>query len=104
MPRGDHPRVSSQRYTSCARVIEYATWPRSPVPRIWRKPISSFLKFAQEFEKRFIGQGEDGDRAIIGTHAIAWQRLSLLPPEILTRVGEADLAKYRHWEHEMEAA
>jgi hypothetical protein len=67
------------------------------VPRIWRKPIGSFLKFAQEFEKRFVGRGEDGDRAIIVKLAIAWQRLSLLPPESLTRAGEADLAKYRHW-------
>ncbi len=62
-----------------------------------------FLKFAQEFEKRFVGRGEDGDRAIIVALAIAWQRLSLLPPESLACVGEADLAKYRHWERETEA-
>lgn len=71
---------------------------------MWRKPIGSFLKFAQEFEKRFVGQDEDGDRAIIGTLAIARQRLSLLPPESLTRTGEAALAGHRHWERETEAA
>ena len=70
---------------------KYATWPPSPVPRIWRKPIGGFLKFAQEFEKRFVGRGGDGDREIIGTHAIARQRLSLLPPEILTCAGEASI-------------
>ena len=82
----------------------YATRSRSPAPRIWRKPIGGFLKFAQEFEKRFVGRGEDGDRAIVVTLAIAWQRLSLLSLESLTRVGEADLAKFRHWERETEAA
>lgn len=71
---------------------------------MWRKPIGSFLKFAQEFEKRFVGQDKDGGHAIIGTLAIARQRLSLLPPESLTRTGEAALARHRHWERETESA
>jgi len=51
------------------------------MPRIWRKPIGNFLKFAQVFRKAFRRWGEDGDRAIMRTHAI---------------VGEADIAKKLH--------
>ena len=82
----------------------HATWPRSAGAEDLAETDRRFLKFAQEFEKRFAGRGEDGDRAIIVTRAIAWQRPSLLPPESLARVGEADLAKYRLWERETEAA
>ncbi|MCR4332707.1 MAG: hypothetical protein NUV34_08410 [Sulfuricaulis sp.] len=77
---------------------------RSTASRIWRKPIGSFLKFAQEFEKHFVNRGEDGDRAIIGARAIAWQSLSLLPPESLMRAGETDLAKHHYGERGTEAA
>jgi vacuolar-type H+-ATPase subunit B/Vma2 len=69
--------------------LRYATCVSITVLGIWRKPIDSFLKFAQEFEKHFVNRSEDEDRAIIRSHAIAWQRLSLLPPEILTHAGEA---------------
>ncbi|RCX26599.1 hypothetical protein DFQ59_109128 [Thioalbus denitrificans] len=43
-----------------------------------------------------MGQGEDEDRSIIETLDLAWDLLSLLPPDALSRVSEADLAKYHH--------
>jgi vacuolar-type H+-ATPase subunit B/Vma2 len=74
------------------------------VPGIWRKPTGSFLKFAQVFEKHFVGRGEDGDRAIMRTRAIAGKRLSLLSPESRTHAGEADIAKKHRWDRVTEAA
>jgi hypothetical protein len=50
------------------------------VSRIGRKPIGSFLKFVQVFEKHIVGRGEEGNRMIMGARVIAWQWLSLLPP------------------------
>jgi vacuolar-type H+-ATPase subunit B/Vma2 len=63
------------------------------VPRIGRNPIGSFLKFTQEFEKRFVGRRRGRKPWIIETRVIAWQALSLLLLESRTRAGKADLAK-----------
>lgn len=102
--REDHPRVASQLYASYARALEV----RNLASIIGAEELSEgdrrYLIFAAEFEKRFVGQGEDEDRSIIETLTIAWDLLSLLPPELLTRVSEADLAKYHHWEQTREAA
>jgi V/A-type H+/Na+-transporting ATPase subunit B len=53
-----------------------------------------FLRFADEFDGRFVGQGEDEDRSIIETLNLAWELLSMFPKDALTRVSETDLAKY----------
>ncbi len=102
--REDHPRVASQLYASYARALEV----RNLASIIGAEELSEgdrrYLTFAAEFEKRFVGQGEDEDRSIIETLTIAWDLLSQLPPELLTRVSEADLAKYHHWEQAREAA
>ncbi|MFN7151092.1 MAG: V-type ATP synthase subunit B, partial [Microthrixaceae bacterium] len=52
-----------------------------------------FLAFAEAFERRFIGQGEDEDRSIFETLNLAWDLLSMLPPEQLIRVTEEELAR-----------
>ena len=101
--REDHARVASQLYASYARALEVRNLASIVGAEDLAETDRQYLKFAEEFEKRFIGQGEDEDRTIIETLTIAWQLLSLLPPESLTRVSEADLAKYHHWEHEAEA-
>jgi len=53
-----------------------------------------YLKFAEAFERRFIGQGEDEDRSIAETLNLAWDLLSMLPARTLIRVSEEELAKY----------
>ena len=59
--------------------------------------IAQFLSFAEAFEKRFIGQSEDEDRSIFDTLNLAWDLLSLLPPDTLSRVSEDELRKYHHY-------
>jgi hypothetical protein len=71
---------------------------------IWRNPIGNFLKSRRNSKSvSSIGARTETLRSL-GTLAIAWQRLSLLPPESLTRAGAAGLAKYRHGERETEVA
>ncbi len=95
--REDHARVAGQIYASYARGLEV----RNLASIIGAEDLSgtdrNYLDFAEAFERRFVGQGEDKDRSIVETLDLAWELLSLLPPEALTRVGEADLAKYHNW-------
>jgi len=63
-----------------------------------------FSQVRASIRKAFRRSGRGRNCAIMGTRAVAGQRLSLLLPESLTRVGEADRAKYRHWPCETLAA
>ena len=56
-----------------------------------------YLAFADQFEERFVGQDEEEDRTIIDTLNIAWEILSMLGPEHLTRVRDEDISKYHRW-------
>ncbi len=53
-----------------------------------------FSRFADDFETRYVRQGENEDRGIIFTLDLAWELLSLLPAEELKRVREEHIAKY----------
>jgi len=96
--REDHARVAGQIYASYARALEV----RNLASIIGAEDLSetdqNYLVFADAFEQRFVGQQEDEERSIVETLNLAWDLLSLLPPESLTRVGAADLAKYHHWQ------
>ncbi|MFQ6021098.1 MAG: V-type ATP synthase subunit B [Acidiferrobacterales bacterium] len=96
--REDHPRVASQLYASYARALEA----RNLASIIGAEELSErdrmYLAFADAFEKRFVRQGEHEERSIFETLDLAWELLSLLPPEALSRVTEADLKKYHNWE------
>ena len=53
-----------------------------------------FVKFADEFERRFVSQGQDEDRSIEETLTIGWSLLSMVPRAELKRVTPAMVAKY----------
>lgn len=95
--REDHPRVANQLYAAYAKALEVRNLASiigpDELPDLDRK----YLQFADGFEQRFLAQGMDEDRSIIQTLNIAWELLSILPGEVLTRVSEADLARYHHW-------
>jgi len=94
--REDHPRVASQLYALYARALET----RNLASIIGANELSErdrrYLHFADTFEKRFVGQGEDEERSIFETLNLAWELLSIFPKDALTRVNETDLAKYHH--------
>lgn len=95
--REDHGRAASQLYACYARALEA----RNLASIIGSDELSEsdrdYLAFAEAFERRFVGQAEDEDRSVIETLNLAWDLLSLLPPQVLTRVDPADLAQYHHW-------
>jgi V/A-type H+-transporting ATPase subunit B len=100
--REDHPHVASQLFASFAKALEV----RGLAAIIGAEELSEadrrFLAFADAFERRFIGQDEDEDRSIYETLNLAWDLLSMLPPEQLIRVTEAELAKYHKWQPTVE--
>ncbi len=55
-----------------------------------------FLKFADEFEERFVKQGLNDNRPIAETLDIGWNLMSLLPRTELKRVSDKNAAKYLH--------
>ncbi len=96
--REDHPRVASQLYASYTRALEA----RNLASIIGAEELSPrdrrYLKFADRFEHSFVRQGEDEERNIIETLDLAWELLSLLPANALSRVSEEDLHKYHSWD------
>ncbi|MDR3394584.1 MAG: V-type ATP synthase subunit B [Parasulfuritortus sp.] len=92
--REDHPRVASQLFASYAKALEV----RGLAAIIGAEDLSEgdrrYLQFAEAFERRFVGQGEEEERDVYATLDLAWDLLSMLPLEVLTRVSEAELAKY----------
>ncbi len=53
-----------------------------------------YLKFADEFERRFINQGEYENRSIERTLDVAWDLFSILPEEELVRIHTHLIKKY----------
>ena len=92
--REDHADVSSQLYAAYAHSNEI----RSLASIIGEEALSqrdrAYLRFADEFEMKFINQGKEENRTIEETLNIAWELLSMLPEEELTRIHREYLDKY----------
>jgi V/A-type H+-transporting ATPase subunit B len=96
--REDHGRVANQLYASYAHAQEVRNLASIIGPEELSEADRQYLAFADRFEARFIAQGEDAERSVIETLNIAWELLSMLPPDSLIRVTDADLAKYHNWD------
>ncbi|HYF83226.1 MAG TPA: V-type ATP synthase subunit B [Clostridia bacterium] len=53
-----------------------------------------FAKFADEFEKRYVSQGDNEDRSIEQTLTLGWELLSILPRAELKRIKDEYIDKY----------
>ncbi|HBG39653.1 MAG TPA: V-type ATP synthase subunit B [Clostridiaceae bacterium] len=53
-----------------------------------------YAKFADEFEKRYVSQGEYENRSIEETLNLGWELLSILPKSELKRISDENIAKY----------
>jgi V/A-type H+/Na+-transporting ATPase subunit B len=96
MTRDDHARVASQLFASYARALDVRNLAAIIGAEELTEEDARFLAFAEAFEKRFVAQGETEDRQIGDTLDLAWDVLSLLPAEALTRLSEQDIAaRYR---------
>lgn len=92
--REDHRRVASQLYTSYAHALKV----RNLASIIGHEDLSEsdqwHLQFAERFEQRLISQGEYEERDIARTLDIAWEVLSTLPDQQLSRLSKEDLQRY----------
>ena len=53
-----------------------------------------FLKFADEFEKRFVKQNNHEDRSIQRTLDIGWELISILPISEIKKIDDKHIKKY----------
>ena len=53
-----------------------------------------FAKFADEFEKRYVSQGNNTNRSIQETLDLGWELLSILPKRELKRIKPEFIEKY----------
>ncbi|MBI2578368.1 MAG: V-type ATP synthase subunit B [Candidatus Aenigmarchaeota archaeon] len=92
--REDHRQVSDQLYAFYAEGRDL----RSLASIVGEEALSErdkrLLAFAEQFELRFVNQGIREDRSIEQTMQLAWQLLSMLPEEDLTRISSEFKAKY----------
>jgi V/A-type H+-transporting ATPase subunit B len=84
--REDHGDVSDQLYALYAEGESL----RDLVSIVGEDALSDrdekILKFTRKFEEHFVGQGSREDRDIEDSLDLAWDLLSLVPPEELTRI------------------
>ncbi len=92
--REDHADVASQLYAAYAQCNEL----RSLASIIGEEALSqrdrAYLHFGDEFEMKFINQGREENRTIEETLEKAWDLLSILPEEELTRIHKEYLDRY----------
>ncbi|MBW9224031.1 ATP synthase subunit B [Methanothermococcus sp. SCGC AD-155-E23] len=92
--REDHPKVMSQIYAAYAEGRSL----RDLVAVVGEEALTerdrAYLRFADEFERRFVSQGKDEDRSIEETLDLAWELLTILPREELKRIPEELIEKY----------
>lgn len=53
-----------------------------------------YAQFAEEFEKKYVGQGFEENRSIFDTLEIGWELLSILPETELKRIKQEHIDKY----------
>ena len=92
--REDHAGVSNQLYAAYAEGCDL----RDLVAIVGEDALSDrdkkFLKFADEFEQKFVTQDTHEDRSIQQTLTIGWNILSDLPTAELKKIEEKHIKKY----------
>ncbi len=92
--RDDHADVASQLYAAYAQYNAA----KSLATIIGEEGLASrdqdYLRFGDRFEKALINQGRTENRTIEQTLEIAWDTLSILPDEELTRIHSEFISKY----------
>ncbi len=92
--RDDHVQWNDQMYAAYAEGVDL----RGLVAIVGEEALSErdrrYLRFADEFERRFIQQGRYEDRDIETTLGIGWELLSMLPEAELTKIERKYIEKY----------
>ena len=92
--REDHKQVSDQLYAAYAEGRDL----RGLVAIVGEEALSErdkkYLKFAEEFEKRFVQQDPKEDRTIERSLDLGWELIKMLPKKDLTRISPELKEKY----------
>ncbi len=92
--RDDHVQWNDQMYAAYAEGVDL----RGLVAIVGEEALSErdrrYLRFADEFERRFIQQDRYEDRDIETTLGIGWELLSMLPEAELTKIERKYIEKY----------
>ncbi len=92
--REDHADTMNQLYAAYARGKEAKELAAILGEAALTETDKKFSRFADEFELRYVAQGEDEDRTIEDTLNLGWELLSLLPRAELKRIRDEYLDKY----------
>lgn len=92
--REDHSGVEAQLTAAYARGVEIRELAVLLGESSLNETDKAYLKFADRFEREFIGQGEHENRTIYDSLRIGWNLLTELPRSELKRVKEAHIEKY----------
>ena len=92
--REDHADTLNQLYAAYARGKEAQELAVILGEAALTPLDKQFAAFADEFERRYIGQGLHEDRSIEQTLSIGWELLAMLPRAELKRVREEYIEKY----------
>jgi len=91
--RADHKNISDQLFAAYANGLDLRKLVAITGEDALTETDKLYLKFANDFEEYFIGQG-DQDRSIEDSLTVAWGILSKLPQSQLTRIGKDAIDKY----------
>lgn len=92
--REDHADTMNQLYAAYARGKEAKELAAILGEAALSEADKKFSRFADEFENRYITQGEEEDRTIEETLKLGWELLSYLPRVELKRVRDEYIEKY----------
>jgi V/A-type H+-transporting ATPase subunit B len=92
--REDHRGVSDQLYAGYANGRDLRSLSAVVGEESLTEVDRKYLRFADEFEKKFITQGPYEDRSIEQTLDLGWDLLSSLPEDELKRVKKEFIEKY----------
>src|SRR3989338_4318734 len=93
LTRDDHPSLASQLFACYAHVKDV----RALASIIGEEELSNldklYLKFGEDFEKKFLSQGYTERRTLEEGLDLGWDVISILPQEELVRICDEDLKK-----------
>ena len=92
--REDHSDLSNQLFSAYARGKEAKELAVILGEAALTEEDKLYARFSDEFEDRFVRQGEFEDRTIEETLALGWELLKILPRAELKRVKKGQIEKY----------
>ncbi|GAH42062.1 unnamed protein product [marine sediment metagenome] len=93
--REDHRELSNQLYACYAQGLEIRELALVMGEATLSEMDRKYLRFADEFERDFVSQGQNEDRPVEETLNIGWRLLKIIPTPELKRVRDEFIKRYR---------